>query len=152
MVSSTLCPAVHILGSQNVYSRAEGIADHYWPWAVFCYYFSLTKNMTSFRDVRMLSQPPRSFIALSSSLLPPRFLLHFNNTKDCSFHSQTVNIVISSADESIMEQRSNRRTDKASYSDARTYLTMLLKATVIGSYGLPKPLGACITYHKSLSN
>ena len=27
MVSSTLCPAVHILGSQNVYGRAEGIAD-----------------------------------------------------------------------------------------------------------------------------
>ena len=35
MVSSTLCPAVHILGSQNVYGRAEGIAEHYWPWAVF---------------------------------------------------------------------------------------------------------------------
>ena len=35
MVSSTLCPAVHILGSQNVYCRVEGIADHYWPWAVF---------------------------------------------------------------------------------------------------------------------
>ena len=35
MVSSTLCPALHILGSQNVYSRAEGIADHYWPWTVF---------------------------------------------------------------------------------------------------------------------
>ena len=35
MVSSTLCPAVHILGSQNVYGRAEGIADHYWPRAVF---------------------------------------------------------------------------------------------------------------------
>ena len=35
MVSSTLCPAMHILGSQNVYGRAEGIADHYWPWAVF---------------------------------------------------------------------------------------------------------------------
>ena len=35
MVSSTLCPAVHILGSQNVYGRAEGIADHCWPWAVF---------------------------------------------------------------------------------------------------------------------
>ena len=31
MVRSTLCPAVHILGSQNVYSRAE----HYCPWAVF---------------------------------------------------------------------------------------------------------------------
>ena len=35
MVSSTLCPAVHILGSQNVYDRVEGIANHYWPWAVF---------------------------------------------------------------------------------------------------------------------
>ena len=35
MVSSTLRPAVHILGSQNVYSGAEGIADHYWPCAVF---------------------------------------------------------------------------------------------------------------------
>ena len=35
MVSSTLCPAVHILDSQIVYSRTEGIADHYWPWAVF---------------------------------------------------------------------------------------------------------------------
>ena len=39
MVSSTLCPAVHILGSQNVYGRAEGIADHYWPWAVFFPFF-----------------------------------------------------------------------------------------------------------------
>ena len=35
MVSTTLSPAVYILGPQNVYSRAEGIADHYWPWAVF---------------------------------------------------------------------------------------------------------------------
>ena len=35
MVSSTLFPAVHILGSQNVYSWAEGIADYHWPWAVF---------------------------------------------------------------------------------------------------------------------
>ena len=25
-----VCPAVHILGSQNVYGRVEGIADHYW--------------------------------------------------------------------------------------------------------------------------
>ena len=31
----TLCPAVHILGSQNVYSRAECIADYYWPRPVF---------------------------------------------------------------------------------------------------------------------
>ena len=38
MVSSTLCPAAHILGSQNVYGRAEGIADHYWP----CFSFSLS--------------------------------------------------------------------------------------------------------------
>ena len=33
----TLGPAVHILGSQNVYSRAEGFADHYWSWAVFLF-------------------------------------------------------------------------------------------------------------------
>ena len=26
---------MHILSSQNVYSRAEGIADHYWPRAFF---------------------------------------------------------------------------------------------------------------------
>ena len=38
MVSSTLCPAVPILGSQNVYSRAEGIVDHNWPWADFFHY------------------------------------------------------------------------------------------------------------------
>ena len=41
MVISTLCPVVHILGSQNVYGRAEGIADHYWPWAVFFFVFFL---------------------------------------------------------------------------------------------------------------
>ena len=35
MVSSTLCLAVHILSFQNVYSRVEGIADHYWLWTVF---------------------------------------------------------------------------------------------------------------------
>ena len=40
MVSSTLCPTVHILGSQNVYSRAEGIADLCGPWAVFSCIFS----------------------------------------------------------------------------------------------------------------
>ena len=45
MVSSILCPAVHILGSQNVYGRAEGIADHYWPWAVFfCLYINWWMN------------------------------------------------------------------------------------------------------------
>ena len=50
MVSSTLWPAVNILGSLNVYSMGKGIADHYWPWAVFFFlspislpfYFSLS--------------------------------------------------------------------------------------------------------------
>ena len=47
MVSSTLCPAVHILGSQNVYGRAEGITDHYWPWAdFFLYWNSLPEGRT----------------------------------------------------------------------------------------------------------
>ena len=41
MVSSTLYPSVLILGSKNVYTRAEGIADHYWPWAVFFLVISL---------------------------------------------------------------------------------------------------------------
>ena len=50
MVSSTLFPAVHILGSQNVYSRAEGIADHYWPWAVF---YKLLPN----RDLGVVGAP-----------------------------------------------------------------------------------------------
>ena len=35
MVSNSLCPAVHILGTKNVHIRAKGTADHYWPWAVF---------------------------------------------------------------------------------------------------------------------
>ena len=35
MVIDTLFPAVHILGTSNVHSRAKGTADHYWPWAVF---------------------------------------------------------------------------------------------------------------------
>ena len=35
MVSNTLWPAVHILGSKNVYSRAEGIAETYWPRSAF---------------------------------------------------------------------------------------------------------------------
>ena len=42
MVINTLCPAVHILVSQNVYGRAEGIADHYWPWAVFWWMYLQT--------------------------------------------------------------------------------------------------------------
>ena len=42
MVSDTLCPAVHILGTLNVHGRAKGTADHYWPWAVF---FKILKFM-----------------------------------------------------------------------------------------------------------
>ena len=51
MVSNTLFPAVHISGSQNVYSRAEVITDYYWPRPVFCLMvfpgFHLFKNRFS---------------------------------------------------------------------------------------------------------
>ena len=40
MVTNTLYSAVHISGSKNVYSRAEGIADHYWPLAVLFLYLN----------------------------------------------------------------------------------------------------------------
>ena len=49
VISSTLCPAVHISGSLNVYSRAKGIADHYWPRAVFLRnYAVIGKNSYSY--------------------------------------------------------------------------------------------------------
>ena len=35
MVSNTLFCNAHILDSQNVYSRADGIADHYCPQPIF---------------------------------------------------------------------------------------------------------------------
>ena len=35
MASNALSHAVQISGSLNVYSRAKGIADHYWPGAIF---------------------------------------------------------------------------------------------------------------------
>ena len=35
MVIAMVIAMTMILGSQNVCSRAEGIADHYWPWAIF---------------------------------------------------------------------------------------------------------------------
>ena len=57
MVSSTLCPAVHILGSQNVYSRAEGIADHYWPWAVFLLLFAFYKSLPRNRAIKLKNRP-----------------------------------------------------------------------------------------------
>ena len=50
MISSTLCPAVHILSFQNVYSRAVGIADRYWPWAVFFIYSLGNKNVLKLLD------------------------------------------------------------------------------------------------------
>ena len=64
MVSSTLCPAVHILGSQNVYGRAEGIADHYWPCAVF---FKILKFSS-------LPQPLPLSLPLPLPLLLPLYL------------------------------------------------------------------------------
>ena len=71
MVSSTLCPDVHIFGSQNVYSRAEAIADHYWPWAVFCCCsFLLVAPASS-----MLLPPHRPFLFIASSLFCCCFFL-----------------------------------------------------------------------------
>ena len=63
MVSSTLCPAVHILGSQNVYGRAEGIADHYWPWAVF--YFLAPSLEMSFLIFQ--TRFPKSYLHIAVS-------------------------------------------------------------------------------------
>ena len=37
MARNTHCSAVHMSGFQNVFSKAECIADHEWPWAVFCH-------------------------------------------------------------------------------------------------------------------
>ena len=48
MDSSTLFPAVLIFDSQNVYSRAEGIADHYWAWTVFLSSFSSSSASSLF--------------------------------------------------------------------------------------------------------
>ena len=74
MVSSTLCPAVHILGSQIVYGRAEGIADHYWPWAVF-FMILAYKPATTPKPLKPLSQwlvrtPHDSLIALKPTTEP----------------------------------------------------------------------------------
>ena len=52
MVSDTLCPAVHILGTINVYSRVKGIADYYWPRAVFFPYL----NQSRAADVRLFGR------------------------------------------------------------------------------------------------
>ena len=76
MVSSTLCPAVHILGSQNLYGRAEGIADHYWPWAVF---FTDQSNIVVFVHVSehfVISSCLFLSIFLSLSFLPFSFYRH----------------------------------------------------------------------------
>ncbi len=55
--------------------------------------------------------PPCSFLlALSSLLFPPRFFPYFNNTKQCSFHSESVNIVTSSR--LTKTSRPNRPTDQ----------------------------------------
>ena len=70
MVSSTLCPAMHILDSQNVYGRAEGIADHYWPWAVFFFIYPPLKLTTNGLFISKHTQNPRT--QLDTFYLPIR--------------------------------------------------------------------------------
>ena len=43
MVSDTLCAALHILRTWNVYSRAKGTTDHYWPRPVFFPYLNQSR-------------------------------------------------------------------------------------------------------------
>ena len=82
MVSSTLCPAVHILGSQNVYSRAEGIADHYWfyllsslpPFYPFFFFFFF--SFLSFLQASSPSIPASSPTFLVAPLPRYRTLLN----------------------------------------------------------------------------
>ena len=71
MVSNTLCPAVHIFGSQNVYGRAEGIADHYWPWAVFSSSYLLPSSCPA-----LALFLPDSALPYSALLLPCSCPLH----------------------------------------------------------------------------
>ena len=74
MVSSTLCPAVHILGSQNVYGRAEGIADHYWPWAVFyCLLLCLPVSL-SLAFSFCLSYPAKDGAAVIDGIQLPKLI------------------------------------------------------------------------------
>ena len=78
MVSSTLCPVVHILGSQNVYGRAAGTSDYYWPWAVFFFLSSLFCHLFCVQHylVRGKAQKTRQFCpCLCNSSLKPRFLV-----------------------------------------------------------------------------
>ena len=96
MVSSTHCPAVHILGSKNVYSRAEGIADHYWPWAVF-FWFSLPLHP-------FLPLPPCASHLLIPPLppLPPPPYFSFSSFSSSSSIEQTT--VEGSPKESSLEE------------------------------------------------
>ena len=82
MVSSTLCPAMHILGSQNVYSRAEVIADHSWPWAVF-----FTLPLSFFHLLDPISPNLLSYLRLNCKNLPhtpfpflPLFSIHITGS------------------------------------------------------------------------
>ena len=51
MVSYTLFSAVHMSGSQNVFSRAEGIADHYWP-------LDIEIEFSNFHNYQLFTQLP----------------------------------------------------------------------------------------------
>ena len=77
MVSSTLCPAVHILGSQNVYSRAEGIADDYWPWPGPSYFLLLYffYHYNPFSTTSTMLLPPTMLLPTTILLLTTRPLL-----------------------------------------------------------------------------
>ena len=61
MVSNNLCPAVHISDSLFVYSRTKGIAEHYWPRAVF---LTLLPEIERIRIPELLSPDMASFASL----------------------------------------------------------------------------------------
>ena len=85
MVSSTLCPAVHILGSQNVYGRAEGIADHYWPWAVFCIFTVLECSLNCLKEVKSglggIVTFPVAILRFKENLIPDQEVKYFTMYK-----------------------------------------------------------------------
>ena len=62
-------PAVHISGSLNVYSRAKGIADHYWTWAVFFSYLIIYFNKMTSNEIDSRFESPS--VRLNICLLNP---------------------------------------------------------------------------------
>ena len=130
MVSSTLCPAVHILGSQNVYGRAEGIADHYWPWAVFfflsfllacllaCWLACLITFLLSFFLSSFLSLSFSFFLSMSLSVFPfwaagPKKTISYRTEGGISIRpSEHPNVLTSDCPIVRLSNRSNKRSNK----------------------------------------